>query len=93
MGGRALLATMSFPSSRVSFAISSPRSPFATRGWVQLRMTSEFLGESDEKTLRPPDVTEPIRVFILDDFANELRTALAKPLERVVDLVHSEHEA
>ena len=55
--------------------------------------SAEFLGESDEKALRPTDITEPIRVFILDDFANELRTALAKPLERVVDVVHSEHDA
>ena len=53
----------------------------------------EFLGESDEKPFRPADVAEPIRVFILDHFAHELRAALAEPLERVVDVVHREHDA
>lgn len=55
--------------------------------------SAEFLGESDEKSFRPADVAKPIRVFILDHFAYELRPALAEPLERVVDLVHSEHDA
>ena len=36
--------------------------------------SAEFLGESDEKPFRPADVAEPIRVFILDDFAYELRS-------------------
>jgi hypothetical protein len=42
------------------------------------------LGESDEKTFRPADVAEPIRVFILDYFAYELGAALAEPFERLV---------
>jgi hypothetical protein len=41
------------------------------------------LGESDEKPFRPADVAEPIRVFILDYFAYELRA----------DVVHGEHDA
>jgi hypothetical protein len=57
------------------------------------RLSVEFLGESDEKPFRPADVAEPIRVFILDNFAHELRAALAEPLERLVDAVHSEHDA
>ena len=40
--------------------------------------SAEFLGESDEKPFRPADVPEPIRVFILDYFAYELRAALAE---------------
>jgi hypothetical protein len=40
--------------------------------------SAEFLGESDEKPFRPANVAEPIRVFILDYFAYELRTALAE---------------
>ena len=40
--------------------------------------SAEFLGESDEKPFRPADVAEPIRVFILDYFAYELRAALAE---------------
>ena len=53
----------------------------------------EFLGESDEKPFRPADVAEPIRVLILDYFAYELCAALAKPVKRLVDVVHGEHDA
>ena len=55
--------------------------------------SAEFLSESDEKPFRPADVAEPIRVFILDYFAYELRAALAEPLKRLVDVVHGEHDA
>ncbi|MGA8656372.1 MAG: hypothetical protein WB586_09500 [Chthoniobacterales bacterium] len=55
--------------------------------------SSEFLGESDEKPFRPADVAEPIRVFILDYIAYELRAALAEPFKRLVDVVHGEHHA
>ena len=55
--------------------------------------SAEFLGEPDEKPLRPADVAEPIRVFIPDHFAYHLRTVLAEPLERLVDIVHGEHDA
>jgi hypothetical protein len=51
------------------------------------------LGEPDEKPFRPADVAEPIRVFVLDHFADELRAALAEPGERLVDVVHGEHDA
>jgi hypothetical protein len=55
--------------------------------------SAEFLGESDEKPFRPPDVAEPIHVLILDDFADELRAARAEPFKRLVDVVHGEHDA
>jgi len=35
--------------------------------------SAEFLGECDEKPFRPSDIAEPIRVFIPDRFAYELR--------------------
>ena len=54
--------------------------------------SAEFLGESDEKPFRPADLAEPIRVFILDYFAYELRAALAELFERLVDVVHGEHD-
>jgi hypothetical protein len=57
------------------------------------RRSAEFLSESDEKPFRPADVAEPIRVFILDYFAYELRAALAEPFKRLVDVVHGEHDA
>src|SRR5207248_11305323 len=35
--------------------------------------SAQFLGESDEKPCRPADIAEPIRGFMLDYFAYELR--------------------
>jgi hypothetical protein len=58
----------------------------------QLR-SAEFFGESEEKSLRSAEVAEPIRVFILDDFANELRAERAEPCQRLVNVVHGEHDA
>jgi hypothetical protein len=55
--------------------------------------SAEFLGESDQKSFRPADVAEPIRVFILDYFAYELRAALAELFKRLVDIIHGEHDA
>jgi hypothetical protein len=54
---------------------------------------SELLRESDEKPFRPADIAEPIRVFILDYLAYELRSTFAQPLERVVNVVNGEHDA
>jgi hypothetical protein len=53
----------------------------------------ELLGEPDENSFGTPDVAEPIHVFILDHFANELRAAFAEPGERIVDVLHGEHDA
>src|SRR4030095_570971 len=53
----------------------------------------ELLGEPDEKSFGAADVAEPIRVFVLHHFADELSAALAEPGERLVDIVHSEHDA
>ncbi|HXJ39591.1 MAG TPA: hypothetical protein VNH18_09945 [Bryobacteraceae bacterium] len=55
--------------------------------------SADFLGESHEKPFMPADVAEPIRVFILDYVAYELRAALAEPFKCLVDVVHSEHDA
>jgi len=60
---------------------------------VVVSRSAEFLGEADEKPSRPADVAEPIGVFILHDFANELRAALAELIECLVDVVHGEHDA
>jgi hypothetical protein len=57
------------------------------------RRSAELLGESDEKSFRPADVAEQIRVFIPDDLADELRSTLAEPLERLVNVVNGEHDA
>ena len=42
---------------------------------------------------RPADVAKPMRVLIPDYFAYELCAALAKPAERLVNVVHGEHDA
>ena len=47
-----------------------------SRHRIVVRRSADFLGESDEKSLRPADVAEAIRVFVLDDFANELRAPM-----------------
>ena len=52
-----------------------------------------FPGESVEKPFRPADVAKPIRVPIPDYFAYELCAALARPANRLVDVVHGEHHA
>src|SRR4029077_18241812 len=58
------------------------------------RRSAELLGEPDEKSSGPADVAEPIRVFVLHHFAaDQLRAALAESGERLVDVVHSEHDA
>jgi hypothetical protein len=51
------------------------------------------LSEPDENSLRTPDVAEPIHVFILDHFADELRAAFAESGKRIVDVLHGEHDA
>jgi hypothetical protein len=53
----------------------------------------ELLREPDENSFRAPDVAEPIRVFVLDYFADELHSACAETGERIVDVLHAEHDA
>src|SRR5258706_5629006 len=53
----------------------------------------ELLGKPDENPFGAPDVTEPIRIFVLDHFADELRAAFSEPGERIVDVLHGEHDA
>ena len=57
------------------------------------RLLPELLGEPDENPFGTPDVAEPIHVFILDHFADELRAAFAEPGERIVDVLYGEHNA
>src|SRR5688500_15102659 len=53
----------------------------------------QLLGKPKENSLRPPDVAEPVHVFILDYFADELRATLAESREYVVEVRHGEHDA
>ena len=56
-------------------------------------MLNELLGESDENSFGAPDVAKPIRFLILDHFADEPRAALPEPRERIVEVLHGEHDA
>lgn len=51
----------------------------------------ELLCEPDEKAFGAADVAQPIGLFVLNHFADELRAMLAEPGERLVEVVHSEH--
>jgi hypothetical protein len=55
---------------------------------------ADLLGQPYEKSFGPTDVAEPIGVFLLDHFAAyKLRAVLAEAGERIVDVVHGEHDA
>ena len=74
-----------------------PRQKACRKAGAFLRLSGnvfpDLLGEPDENSFGTPDVAEPIRVFVLDHFADELRAALAETGERVVDVVDGEHDA
>src|SRR5262245_9788075 len=72
---------------------ADPRTPGARTCKASSGRSAELFGEPDQKSFRPPDVAEPIRVFVLDHFADELCAALAEPGERIVDVLHGEHDA
>src|ERR671911_1855703 len=63
-------------------------------GPIHPQGSAKLLGEPDENAFRPADVAEPVRVFILDHVTtDQLRTVLPEPGERLVDVVHCEHDA
>src|SRR5436853_6987048 len=54
----------------------------------------EFFGKPDENALRPADVAQPVRGLVLDHVtADEMRTVLDQPVERVIDVIHCEHHS
>src|SRR6185437_6602472 len=53
----------------------------------------ELLSEPDENSFGAPYVAEPIRVLVLDHFADEFRAAPGEPGERIIDVLHGEHYA
>ena len=68
-------------------------SALTSYGILSGSLLPELLGEPDENSFGTPDVAEPIQGFILDYFADELRAAFAEPGERIVDVLHGEHDA
>src|SRR3954453_13546650 len=55
--------------------------------------SADLLGQPDENALGASDVAEPIHVFVLDNFVDEIRAMLAEPGQRIVEVVHREHDA
>src|SRR6476646_11652771 len=55
--------------------------------------SAKLLGEADEDSSGAPDVAEPVEIFVPDHFADDLRAALAEPSDRIVDVLHGEHDA
>lgn len=53
----------------------------------------EFLREADEDSFGAADVAKPVRVFVLNYVADELRATLAESGKRLVDVIYSEHDA
>src|SRR5690606_32331458 len=53
----------------------------------------ELFGEPDENAFRTANVAEPVRVLVLDHFADELGAAFLEPGERIVYVLHGEHDA
>ena len=54
---------------------------------------TELLGEPNENPFGSSDVAEAIHVLVLNHLADELRAATAEPNERLVEIVHGEHDA
>src|SRR5262249_37824082 len=53
----------------------------------------ELLGKRDDDALRAADVTEPVHVLVLGDFAYELSAMGTQVREDVLDVVDGEHDA
>src|SRR4051812_28598401 len=76
-----------------SDALPAMRPAIASRaGRPMLISSADSLCQPDEKSFGSPDVAEPIRVLVLDQLADELRAALAEPVEQLVDVVYGEHD-
>src|SRR3954453_12046698 len=60
---------------------------------LDMAASADLLGQPDENALGAADVAEPIHVFVLDHFVDDLRAVSAEPRERVVEVVHGEHDA
>ena len=95
----AILQPLRFPAADGGNAITVPDHqrcdrPRLNDRLARFRRSAEFLGEPYKKSFGPPNVAEPIRVFVLDHFAaDKLRAVLTEPRERLVDVVHGEHDA
>src|SRR5437763_8230157 len=89
VGPDAVVPTVPDATRRCRRGVSTAISQMPARVWA----LADLLGEPDENALGASDVAEPIHVFVLDDFVDELRVVLAEPGQRIVEVVHREHDA
>src|ERR671924_557035 len=78
---------------RSSGALTRLHGPAFGNDLSPCRASADSLGQPDQNALGASDVAEPIHVFVLDHFVDELRAVLAEPGERIVEVVHGEHDA
>ena len=71
----------------------SPAGPVFASNARGVSALADLLGQTDENTLGASDVAEPIHVLVLHNFVDDLRAMLAEPGERIVEVVHGEHDA
>src|SRR3954464_12690618 len=60
---------------------------------LDMAASADLLGQPDEDPLGAADVAEPIHVFVLDHLVDELGAVLVEPGQRIVEVVHGEHDA
>jgi hypothetical protein len=56
-------------------------------------LIAELLGQPDEDSFGPADVAEPVQIFVLNHFSNELGALLAEPGYHPVNVGYREHDA
>ncbi len=54
--------------------------------------SADLLSQPDENALGASDVAEPIHIFVLDYFVNELCAVVPESGERIVEVVYGEHD-
>jgi hypothetical protein len=57
------------------------------------RAIPQLIGHPEEETFGAADVAEPVHIFVLHYFADELRATRAESGERLVEVIDSEHDA
>ena len=62
------------------------------RGWWADSPLADLLRQADEDPLGAADVTEPILILVLHQFTDQLGSVRTEPGERIVDVVHGEHD-
>src|SRR6476646_1252374 len=72
-----------------SGAVTSPSRPSRSTH----SFSADLLAQPDENALGASDVAEPIHVFVLDHFVDEPRAVREEPGQRIVEVVHREHDA